>query len=739
MIKTYFKIAWRTLFQNKLYSTLNVVGLSFGLVCFFVLGLYVIDEMTYDGFHTHSDRIYRVIKNRKSPYEAINIAGGGFMLAEESKIRIGEIENTARMTQGGRDVLENVAEQKKVNEEITAANNGLMEIFDFEAIDGNPKTALVEPNSIVLVEELAVQLFGSTQVVGKTLKWQGLEQPFKVTAVIKNHPSNSSFHFSSVYSESTYFPDSSAINEARSDWGSHEYAVYALLRKDATPSVVSAKLSQLVNTNLKQVEGLTLNYSLQPIKDMHLYSEGIIDRPRSLSPKGEGLNLLLYAKMFALVAFFVLLTACINYMNLTTARASNRSKEIGIKKVVGAVRGQLIGQFLVESLVLTLFSFVLAVLAVNLILPAFNDFMQKQLSLGFSTDFRIWLTAISVAILAGLVAGSYPALMLSAFSPILLLKKLKITRTSDFNLRKGLVVFQFAISVSLIIATIVLFLQVQFVNNKDLGFNKDLLVVVDINSGKIRKAATTIVSEFEKIPNVKNVSSTSRVPGEWKTIPAVKIREMGKPDENKTSFLLSVDENFTKTFEIPLLAGRNFRSTGDSCSIILNETAAKLLNIKTPSEQLIEIPAASFGISFNPLRDNQVFKARVIGIVKDFNFQTLREKIAPLVLAYTQNPITHIDYYTARIETKDASATIKSMENVLAKIDAEEPFEYHYLDQQLALFYTEDARRQTMLIWVALATIFIACLGLFGLATYAVEQRIKEIGVRKYWEPAYSI
>jgi putative ABC transport system permease protein len=731
MIKNYFKIAWRTLFQNKLYTTLNVAGLTFGLTCFFILGLYVIDELTYDGFHDHSDRIFRVIKHRQSPDGTVNIAGGGYMLAEESKVSIGEIENTARLSQGGRAILENVAAQKKVNEEITSANNGLMEIFNFEALDGHPKTALIEPNSIVIVEELAMQLFGSTQAVGKLLNFEGIDQPFKVTAVIKNHPSNSSFHFSSVYSESTLLADSSDLSEARSDWGSHEYAVYALLRQAATPSVVAGKLSQLVNANLKPIAGLALNYSLQPLKKMHLYSDGIIDRPRSLSPKGEGSSLLLYLKMFGLVAFFVLLIACINYMNLTTARASNRSKEIGIKKVVGAVRGQLIGQFLVESVVLTLFSFVLAAATVNLLLPFFNNFTNKQLSLGFSTDYRIWLTAFSTAVLTGLLSGSYPALMLSRFSPISLLKKLKIQQNSDFSLRKGLVVFQFTVSVVMIIATIVLFLQVQFLNNKDLGFNKDLLVVVDINSGKIRRSAPTIISEFEKIPNVKNVSTTSCVPGEWKTIASVKIRESGKPDEQKTSFILGVDENFTKTFEIPLLNGRNFRSVGDSSAIILNETAAKMLNIKEPSEQLVEIPAASFGISFNPLRNNQVFKARVVGIVKDFNFQTLREKIAPLVLAYQQNPVVNIDYYTARIEAKDAAATIKAMEGVLAKIDAEEPFEYHYLDQQLALFYAEDTRRQTMLIWVALATILIACLGLFGLATYAAEQRIKEIGIRK--------
>jgi putative ABC transport system permease protein len=494
---------------------------------------------------------------------------------------------------------------------------------------------------------------------------------------------------------------------------------------------VSEKLRRLVYANFKPAIGTSVAYSLQPLRDIHLYSESIIDRSRNVNSQGESSSLLLYIKVFALVAVFVLIIACINYMNLTTAKASSRAKEIGIKKVVGAFRKQLVAQFLLESVLVTLVSFVLAVLLVNVILPFFNEFVNKQLWLGFSTDYRIWLIAFFVAVIAGLLSGSYPALMLSGFAPVTLLKSLKIQNKSDLLLRKGLVVFQFSVSVFMIIATLVLYLQVRFVNTKDLGFRKDLLVVVDINSGKIRKAASTIVTEFSKLPNVQNVSTTSRVPGEWKTIPSVKIRQTGKPDEQRISYLLGVDENFTKTFEVKLLQGRNFSGMGDSSSVMLNETAATMLNIKEPSGQLIEIPAAAYGISFNPLRDNQVFKARVIGIVKDFHFQTLREKIAPLVLAYQQNPVSGIDYYTARIEAKDAPQTIKAMEAILAKIDTEEPFEYHYLDQQLALFYAEDARRETMLIALSVATIFIACLGLFGLATYSAEQRIKEIGVRK--------
>jgi putative ABC transport system permease protein len=732
MLYNYFKIALRNLFRNKLYTVLNVAGITFGLTCFLLIGLYVLDELTYDSRHANADRIYRVIKHKKTPDQNLVIAGASYKLADESRNSIGEIENTARITQFGRDNLENTANQKKFNETITVANNGLMEIFDFEAVDGNPKTALIQPNSIVLVEDLAMRLFGNTKVVGKTVRWQSYGQPFTITAVIKNHPKNSSFDFNLVYSESTYLSDSSYVSEANKDWSSSDFAVFVLLRKNADVTSVAQKMKELVYANFKPETGTTMTYSLQPLKDIHLYSESIVDPFRDSNPGGKGAGSIVYVNVFTLVAIFVLLIACINYMNLTTAKASSRSKEIGVKKVLGAFRGQLVAQFLVESLVVTLFSFILTVLIVNALLPFFNAFAGKQLSLGFSTDYRIWLASFLVAALTGILSGSYPALMLSQFNPILLLKSLKIQKRSDFSLRKGLVVFQFSISVLMIIATIVVFRQVQYMNTKDLGFNKELLVVVDINSGKIRKAAPTIVAEFARLPNVKNVSTTSRVPGEWKNIPTVKIRQPGSPlNEPATAHLLAVDESFAKTFEVQVLKGKNFSTPGDSSTILLNETAAKLLNIQEPSDQMIEIPSRSFGGSYGPLRNNQVFKARVIGIVKDFHYQTLREKIGPLVLVYQQNPIHQIDYYTSRIEAKNATATLKAMEAILAKIDADHLFEYHFLDQQLALFYEEDARRQTMLVWAALATLFIACLGLFGLATYAAEQRIKEVGVRK--------
>ncbi|WP_460948240.1 ABC transporter permease [Spirosoma daeguense] len=730
MIRNYLKITVRTLRRNKLYTTLNVAGLTFGVTCFLLIGLYLFDELTFDQQHSQASRIYRAIQHKKSSTEDLTIAASSYKVSEESQKSIGEIENTARIVRTGRANLTNPENKNTFQETITYANSGLMEVFDFEAVDGISKSALKEPNSIVIVEEFAQRLFNSTHVAGKTLSLEFMDKPLKITAVLKNHPRNSSFDFNAIISESTLIHDDD-FAQWTSKWESQNFMSFFLLKENVNPDVAARKITQLLNANAKLDVGTSMSYSLQPLTDMHLFSEHIVDSARNSNVSEMSKGVLLYIKVFAVVALFVLLIACINYMNLTTARASNRSKEIGVRKANGAFQSHLVKQFLTESLVVTTISFLLAIAIVNLLLPAFNEFTGKQLSLGIGADYRIWLYALLALAVVGLLSGSYPSFLLSRFSLLSLLKNLKLQSKSDLSLRQGLVVFQFTISVVMIVATIVLFQQIRFANNKDLGFNKELLLVVDINSAKIRSGAETIKTEFSKIPTVKNVSTTSRVPGEWKSIPTIHIRPEGNSDDHKVSYFLGVDENFAKTFEVQVLKGRNFTNASDSTSIILNETAAKLLNIKDVSGQSVEIPDRAMGGSYSPLRNNHTFRARVVGVVKDFHFHSLREKIGPMVLAYQTNPVHSIDYFTSRVEGKDIPATLAKMNDVLTKIDATHLLEYHFLDEQLARFYLEDQRRETLLIWVALATIFIACMGLFGLATYAAEQRIKEIGVRK--------
>jgi putative ABC transport system permease protein len=735
MIKNYFKIAWRSLWKNKLYTTLNVAGLTFGISCFLLIGLYLFDELTFDEQHTRADRIYRVIEHKTVNGEATTIAAAGYRLAEESKKAIAEVENTTRIQRTGRANL--LTPENPTNffqETVTVGDEHLLEIFDFPLISGDRKTALQDPNSIIINEDLARRLFNKTDVLGKTLQFSFMPSPLKITGILKNHPRNSSFDFSSIMSEASFRVDTGYQRMLARDWLSNNFSVYALLKPNANSKTVSEKMGKLVHDNFNAPAGTSFSFSLQPLKDIHLNSKNIVDGARNSNvdaiPQGSGL----YIKIFSLVALFVLLIAGINYMNLTTARSSARLKEIGVRKSVGAFQGHLIKQFLFESLLVTFISFLLALGVVNLLLPAFNQFANKELSLGFSTDYRIWLFALAFVTIIGLLSGSYPALLLSRFKPVLLLKGLKLQNRTDLSLRKALVVFQFTISVVMIIGTIVLFLQIRYLNNTNLGFNKDLLVVIDVNTRKARSNFEAVKNEMAKIPTVKSVSVTSRVPGEWKSIVTVRIKNMGSTDEPKVFYLIGADKDFLKTYEIKLLQGRNFDTRADSAAIIVNETAAKMLGITEASGQTVEIPARSWNGdgTFVPLNDANIpFKPNVIGIVKDFHFQSLRNKIEPLVLAYNQNPVFVIDYYSARIAATGIKGTLDKLKQVMVNNDKDDPFEYHFLNDQLALFYAEDERRQTLLIWVALATIFIACLGLFGLATYSAEQRIKEIGVRK--------
>jgi putative ABC transport system permease protein len=735
MFKNYFKTAFRTLIKNKLYTILNVAGLTFGLSCFLLIGLYLFDELTFDSQHSKAGRIYRVIEHKNVNGESTTIAGASYKLAEESRKKIPGVENTTRIQRTGRANIVNPENPENFFQEtVTIADENFLKIFDFPLIAGDKKTALKEPNSIIITEDMARRLFNKTDILGKALQFSFMRSPMKITGVLKNHPRNSSFDFNSVMSDAAFGNDSLNKTLRTSDWLSENFSVYALLKPNANVKAVADQMSKLVHGNFRPAAGTTFFFSLQPLKDIHLNSENIVDGARNSNVDPIARGSMFYIKVFSFIAFFLLLIAGINYMNLTTARASSRLKEIGVRKTIGALQSTLIKQFLFESLLVTFISFVLSFAVVNLLLPAFNQFTNKQLSLGFHTDYRIWLLAVAFAAITALLSGSYPALILSRFKPVLLLKALKLQNKSDLSLRKGLVVFQFTISIVMIIATIVLFLQVRYLNNADLGFNKDLLVVIDVNTGKARTNFEAVKAEMSKIPAVKNVSVTSRVPGEWKSFRTIKIKNTGSSDEPKVAYMIGADKDFLKTYQIQLLKGRNFDTQADSSAIVINETAARMLGVTEPAGQIAEIPALSRNGdgTFTPLNSENIpFKPVVIGIVKDFHFQSLRDKVEPLVLCYNQNPIHVIDYYSARIAATNIKETLEKLKEVMVKNDKNDPFEYHFLNDQLALFYIEDERRQTILIWAALATIFIACLGLFGLATYSAEQRIKEIGVRK--------
>ena len=454
---------------------------------------------------------------------------------------------------------------------------------------------------------------------------------------------------------------------------------------------------------------------LQPLKDIHFYSDGIEGN------SGKNGNIT-YIYVFSIIALFILLIACINYMNLTTARFTNRAKEIAVRKVAGASRKALTGQFLAEAFLTTIIAVLFALLLVKILLPWFNSFTGKQLTLGMQTDYRIWAGIAMIIIVVGLLSGIYPALFQSRLKPLLLLKSKINTGKGNLSVRRSLVVFQFALSITMIIATMVVYMQMKYISSKDMGFNKDQLLVIDINSGRVRRSAEQIKTAFAKLARVNDVTVSSRVPGEWKDLPKVKVKnEKIQTAEGNDMYFLGIDDQFLKTYQITLVKGRNFTtgSLADSSAVILNETAAKELGITEPAEQMIQIPL------------DKPFTARVVGIVKDFNFQSLRQPLASMVLGFQKNPVQNIDYFTVKINPNSMSESLAQMDAILHSIDQNHLFEYHFLDKQWDLFYREDRIRETIFLIVAILTILIACLGLFGLATYAAEQRIKEIGIRK--------
>jgi putative ABC transport system permease protein len=714
MFKNYLKIAWRNLMKNKIFSFINIFGLTIGLTSFLLIALYVFDEFTFDGFHKNADNIYRVVEHKinEEGTEA-KIAGTAYQVSEKGKIDLPEIDDAARLLTISRTNVSTLENANVFYENYTIGSPGLLTVFDFKLLQGDRHTALNAPHSVIITEETAKKLFSSTDVLGKAIKISADSILFKVTGVLENFPANSHLSFNLLFSEVSMgkeFKD--FIN---TDWNSNAFTTYLLLKSNVDPHKLEARINNIVFTNSDHKNAVKRNIILQPLKDIHFYSgaiEGNSGRTGDIT----------YMYVFSIVGLFVLLIACINYMNLTTARFANRAKEIGVRKVTGASRKILIGQFLTECFLVTIIALVFALGLVKLLLPWFNSFTEKQLVLGLHTDSRIWMGIIITTIMVGLLAGIYPAMFQSGLTPMSLIKsKLKLSK-GNVSLRRSLVVSQFALSIIMIVATIIVYMQIRYLKTKDMGFNKEQLLVIDINSGKIRRGAETIKTEIAKLTQVKNVSVSSRVPGEWKDIPKITAKARNAQGGNGTElYFLGVDNQFLNTYQINLVKGRNFAygSLADSSSVIINETAARQLGITEPLEQLIDIPL------------NNLFTVRVIGIVKDFNFQSLREPLAPMMLGFEKNPVQSIDYFTAKVETTNMDETLKRMNAILQSIDQDHLFEYHFLDNQWDLFYREDKIRETIFFSVALLTILIASLGLFGLATYAAEQRIKEIGIRK--------
>lgn len=726
MIKSYFVTAYRYLTRQPGYSLLNITGLTFGMICFLLIALYVVDELSFDAFHTDADRIYRVIETKTSGDGKQTKTGTvAYNISAQGEKNFPQIVASTRAFGMGRANMLNPANNNVFYDDFWMGDNNFLQVFDFPLLEGDRATALQEPYSVIITSEIAKKLFGDQSAMEGLIQTERFPTPFKVTSVLKEIPSNSHLQLRLLFSEATMHSNTEYAQFIASDWTGNGFYTYIKTTEEASIPSLTANLNELIKSSRTAETAKGRTIALQPLRDIHFYSADI---ENTLGRAGD----IFYVYVFSFIGVFVLFIASINYMNLATARSAGRAKEVGIRKVVGAQRGSLIGQFLTESLLIAFISLIFAALVVQFILPAFNEFTEKKLALNFATDVRIWLGVFGVTLLIGLISGSYPAFFLSRYRPYEVLKGKVVNERGNLSLRRVLVVGQFTLSITMIIATLLVYAQLQYVRHKNLGFDKEKLVIIDINSGKVRESAQTIKAEYAKLAHVKEVSVTSRVPGEWKNLMQVKVKKEGITSaEGMDSYFLGIDEDFIQTYEIDLVQGRNFSKAApaDSTAIILNETAAKALGIQEASEQLIEIPAINNAGSPSPL--DQPLKVRVIGIAKDFHFQSLHQTIAPMILANAKNPIQLIDYFTVRLSGADLASIISQMEAVLHTIDPSHLFEYHFLDEQLDLFYQEDVKREKIFIASSAATIFIACLGLFGLAAFTAQQRTKEIGIRK--------
>ena len=711
MLKNYLKIALRNLIKYKAYSIINLLGLTIGLMSCILISLYVLDELNFDRFHSKAERIYRIVETQASPDQGerqfgVTVAPLGPTMAEE----IPEVINYARLVRLGRMVVQ--YGQNKFYEEFLAADPNFFEIFDFEFIAGGNEL-FSDPATVILTEDAAKKYFGDENPIGKILH-TNRNLDFNIVGVLRRLPQNSHLQFDMLFSLATVQAD-----ENRSPflqrWDVIGFQTYVLLDEHNNSDQVEAKLPALLKKYQPPESTVEKKIALQNLSDVHFYSENIEFE------RNYGKSKIAYIYIFATIAFFIVIIASINYMNLATARTVNRANEVGLRKVVGAQPIQLVGQFISESMLMSFAAFLLAYALAQLILPQFNAFTGKELSFDLNNVGQLFFGLVSLTFIVGLASGSYPAFYLSKIPIISVLKSNFKSGSRANSLRRSLVVTQFVLSIIMIVTTLVTFNQMNYIKNMELGFNKNQLVVVDINSGAVRSNFAAMRSEFLQIPTVQSVSVTSRVPGEWKNILEFEAIPQGATEADaRTMNFFGVDSHFLETFEVELAAGRNFieTMTTDTTAVLINEAAAETFGWDDPINKSFTIPS-------------QNFEAHIIGVVRDFNFRSLHEKVDPLILGHSHNPIHAIDYFTSKIANVDIPATIKSLEDIHEKYDKVTPFEYHFLDQQLENFYESDQRVSALFGMAAGLAIFISCLGLFGLAAFTAEQRTNEIGVRK--------
>ncbi|QNF31594.1 ABC transporter permease [Adhaeribacter swui] len=709
MLKNYLKIALRNLLRNKAYSAINIAGLATGISACILIFFYVKDELTYEHHFENYNQIYRVVTDINVQGQQDKFARSPAPLAAALQKTYPEIQKVARLLPIGKQTV--WLEDKAFNEEdLFFADSTFFDIFSYEFLKGNPHTALQNPRTVVISDRLAEKYFGSAdEALGQVLQFS--KNAHVVTGVFKD-VGQTHIKANMFLAERTL--KYSAIDSANYSWFGMNWFTYILLDSPRQEKTFQSKLDRLYNQEVapwteKYNVSARLKFMLQPIAAIHLNP----DRTYDISPAGNKS----YVYIFGLVAVFILLIACINYMNLATARSTKRAREVGLRKVVGAHRSQIIWQFVGESVIITLLAILLAVAAVEIMLPFFNGLTGKNFTHGAFLQFSFIGTLAAIVLFVGLIAGSYPAFFLSRFKPVDVLKTAKNPHGNAF-FRKGLVVVQFTISLILVSGTLIVYRQMQFLKNSELGFHKEQVLVIEVPIGDttLTNNLPKVKSELLKQPRVQKVSTSVQIPGKRTSRALVQVEEKNHVIE-KTMAAMFVDYDFLDLMGIRLLEGRNFLKNNPSDkkgAYIINEAAARELGWKNPVGRKLVM--------------GEYDSSTVIGLVKDFHYTSLHHQIEPLIIALAPTPPV---YLLVRLKPDYLPETIQTVEAIWKTYDPKHPMEYYFLNENFSQQYRSEEKMLAVFGYFAGLTILIACLGLFGLTSFTAEQRTKEIGIRK--------
>lgn len=710
MLKNYFVTAIRSLIRNKAFAITNILGLVVGISFSTMLFIYISHELSYDSFHPRSGQTYRVLtSDLRNPSDVRTYALTVPALGPELVNTFPEVEEMVRLYRPSGQVVVTVGEEN-YNERnwFTTSDNNFFNVFDFELLSGDGATALTHPLSVVLTESTAKRFFGNTDVLGKTIEVGGAGS-VKITGVLKDLPQNSHLQFDLLFSTLQPGP---TWEQYLGSWDRFGAATYVVLKEDNAIANVLERVPGLMEKHLGEFAALQRT-SFQAIKDIYLHSEGI---ESGVEDKRGQLS---YIYIFSSMAVFLLILAAINYINLTTSNAATRAKEIGVRKVAGAFKKQLVFQFMTETLAVTLVATILALIMIDVALPFFNRITGKDFDLNLTTLATYLPPLIGIAILIALLAGTYPAFYLAKLKPVTSMRIQSLFSRHRLDLRSVLVVFQFTVSITLIVSTLIIGKQLEFIQHKDLGFERSGLMVIDINSGNVRRQFQAMKSEFLKVPGVEHVAVSSRVPGEWKTIPEIYVRT--NSGDSVQTYFMGFDEDMMQTYQLNLTEGRFFsgENPADSANVLINASAVRALGLNDPIGARIKIGT-----------NDGVWEVSVIGILEDFNFQSLHNKVAPIIIGYRNNPIQFIDYFTLRV-SGDLNQIIAGATSVHDRFDTHTPIEYHFLTDQLNTFYVAEQKAGMIFRMAGILSTFIACLGLLGLLTHYLQRKTKELAIRK--------